>query len=251
MPQKRKPARCPFHVARPRAGSGYTGNQFRAILPAVEPAACNPAAERWRTLNVQTDECLAANLLAGEQDALAVLFDRYHRLVYSVAVRIVHDPGEAEEVVQTAFLDCYRALANFDPAKGTLKVWLLQYAYHRALHRKQHLEANRFYRWVELDNIALESHMSSGFDEVVESAQRMNQLLCRVNAKRRKILEFTYCEGLTAEEIAARTGESVNVVRHELYRALAALRKEFAKNQDLPEGTPRAAIMKEARNSNA
>lgn len=230
---------------------GFAGNRFRAILRAVEPEASNPPSERWRTLNAQSDECLAANLLAGEQDALAVLFDRYHRLVYSVAVRIVHDPGEAEEVVQTAFLDCYRALANFDPAKGTLKVWLLQYAYHRALHRKQHLEANRFYRWVELDNVAIESRMSSGFEEAVESAQRMGQLLSRVNAKRRKILEFTYCEGLTAEEIAVRTGESVNVVRHELYRALAALRKEFAKNQNVSEGKPRAAIIKEAQNSNA
>ena len=230
---------------------GFAVNRFRAILRAVEPAASNPAAERWRTLNAQSDECLAANLLAGEQDALAVLFDRYHRLVYSVAVRIVHDPGEAEEVVQTAFLDCYRALAKFDPAKGILKVWLLQYAYHRALHRKQHLEANRFYKWVELDSVDQDSGVSCGADEVVERAQLMEQLLSQVNVKRRKILELTYCEGLTAEEIAVQTGESVNVIRHELYRALAVLRKEVAKKRDIHEGKSQASIIKEGQKSNA
>jgi len=55
-----------------------------------------------------SDERLVTCLLAGEQDALAVLFDRYHKLVFSVAVRIVNDPGEAEEVVQTVFLDFFR-----------------------------------------------------------------------------------------------------------------------------------------------
>ena len=230
---------------------GFAGNQFRAILPAVELAASNPAAERWRILNTQSDERLAADLLAGEHDALAVLFDRYHRLVYSVAVRIVRDPGEAEEIVQTAFLDCYRALAKFDPQRGTLKVWLLQYAYHRALHRKQHLEANRFYKWVELDSAVLESRISLGLDEALDRAQLMDQLLSRVNTKRRKILELTYCEGLTAEEIAVRTKLSVNTVRHELYRALAVLRNEVAKNRDLPERGLRATIVKEAQKNNA
>ena len=73
----------------------------------------------------------------------------HHKLVYSIAIRIVRDAGEAEEVVQTVFLDFYRALAQFDSSKGILRVWLMQYAYHRALHRKRHLAANRFYEWVD------------------------------------------------------------------------------------------------------
>jgi hypothetical protein len=91
--------------------------------------------EDLRTL---ADEQLIQQIVAGNQDALAVLFDRYHRLVFDVAFRIVRDPGEAEEVVQTVFLDIYRAVANFDARKGIPKVWILQYAYHRALHRKRH-----------------------------------------------------------------------------------------------------------------
>ncbi len=161
----------------------------------------------------------------GEQDALAVLFDRYHKLVFSVAVRIVDDAGEAEEVVQTVFLDFFCGLASFDPKKGILRVWLLQYAYHRALNRKRHLAASRFYKWVDLDSAASEPLLSWNPGDVAEVARLMDQLLNTLSTRRRQVLELTYFDGLTAEEIAVKLGQSVNVVRHELYRALAQLHR--------------------------
>ncbi len=182
----------------------------------------------WRSLNNLPDEQLVSCLLAGDHDALTVLFDRYHRLVYSVALRIVHDPGEAEEVVQTVFLDFYRALAKFDPSKGILKVWLLQYAYHRALHRKRHLAASRFYKLVDLEGAATEPELSWNPTHVTEVARLTDELLSKLTPRRREILELTYFEGLTADEIAVRLRESVNIVRHELYRGLAALRGAVA-----------------------
>lgn len=59
-----------------------------------------------------SDEELMQRAAVGCQDAITALFDRYHHLVFDVALRIVRDPGEAEEVVQTVFLDIYRAVAN-------------------------------------------------------------------------------------------------------------------------------------------
>src|SRR5437016_3872257 len=70
-------------------------------------------------------EELMQQATTGRLDAMAILFDRYHRLVFDVAFRIVRDPGEAEDVVQNVFLDVFRAMANFDPRKGILKVWVL------------------------------------------------------------------------------------------------------------------------------
>ena len=91
------------------------------------------------------------HLQDGCNDALAVLFDRYYRLVLSIALKIVRDPGEAEDVMQTVFLEIFRSAAQFDPAKGTTKVWILQYAYHRAINRKQHLNARKFYSQTDLE----------------------------------------------------------------------------------------------------
>jgi RNA polymerase sigma-70 factor (ECF subfamily) len=60
-----------------------------------------------------------ACLRKGQRDALAAIFDRYQKLVLSIALKIVRDPGEAEDVTQTVFLDVYRAVAQFDPSKGS------------------------------------------------------------------------------------------------------------------------------------
>jgi RNA polymerase sigma-70 factor (ECF subfamily) len=191
----------------------------------LNPRQSNSSAERWLALNELTDELLVLRLLDGEQDALTILFDRYHKLVFSVAVRIVDDSGEAEEVVQTVFLDFFRGLASFDPKKGILRVWLLQYAYHRALNRRRHLAASRFYKWVDVASTAAEPSLSWNPSDVAEIARLMDQLLNALSPRRRQVLELTYLDGLTAEEIAVKLGQSVNVVRHELYRALAQLRK--------------------------
>jgi RNA polymerase sigma-70 factor (ECF subfamily) len=192
---------------------------------ALSQSLTNSNADRWLALNGLTDEVLVLRLLDGEQDALAVLFDRYHKLVFSVAARIVEDPGEAEEVVQTVFLDFYRGLATFDANKGILRVWLLQYAYHRAINRRRHLAASRFYQWVDLESTASEPSLSWNPKDVAEIARYMDQLLNTLSARRRQVLELTYFDGLTSEEIAVKLNQSVNVVRHELYRGLAELRK--------------------------
>jgi RNA polymerase sigma-70 factor (ECF subfamily) len=167
-----------------------------------------PLEHRSDGLAKLSDEELLGYVRLGRPDALAILFDRYHRLVFDVAVRIVRDPGEAEVVVQTVFLDIFRAMANFGSHKGILKVWLLQYAYHRALHRKRHLVSNHFYRWESLE-AAIE--LGSGrplWGELPEAVRLAEQMLENLKPAQRQVVEMTYYEGLTAEEIARRLGES-------------------------------------------
>jgi len=118
-------------------------------------------------------------------------------------------------------------MANFDSRKGILKVWLLQYAYHRALHRKRHLVSNHFYRWENLES-AIE--VGSGrllWGELPEAVRLAEQMLENLKPRQREVVELTYYEGLTAEEIAHRLGESPHAVRHHLQRGVAALRAAF------------------------
>ena len=187
----------------------------------------NPRPFHHVELSRLPDNELMSMVVSGRQDALTILFDRYHRLVFSVAIRIVRDPGEAEEVVQTVFLDLFRAAANFDPMKGMLKVWILQYAYHRALHRKRHLVANHFYRWEDIEAaIEIGSHraLSAGQPETVRLAEEM---LGKLKPRQRRVMELTYFDGLTAEEIANELNQTTHTVRHDLHRGLAALRKSL------------------------
>ena len=179
-----------------------------------------------------SDEQLIQRVAARCPEALTVLFDRYHRLVFDVALRIVRDPGEAEEVVQTVFLDIYRAVAKFDPHKGIPKVWILQYAYHRALHRKRHLVSNHFYRWEDLEAAIELGVRRSLLGESPEIVRFAEQMLSKLKPRQRAVLELTYYEGLTAEEIAQRLGETVHIVRHDLQRGLSSLRSSIVNSYE-------------------
>jgi RNA polymerase sigma-70 factor (ECF subfamily) len=181
---------------------------------------------RLRTLS---DEDLMQALRTGCNDALAVLFERHSPLVFRIARSILRDDGEAEETVQKVFLDIFRAASQFNPDRGAFKTWMLQYAYHRSIDRRQHLQSNRFYNRDELgDLMPAELFNAPGHllclppQEVVFLVE---QLLATLESRQRRVVELTYFEGLTAEEIATKTGDSASSVRHNLYRGLAKLRE--------------------------
>lgn len=180
---------------------------------------------RLRSLN---DEDLMQALRIGCNDALAVLFERHSPLVFRIARAILRDDGEAEETVQRVFLDVFKAVNQFNPDRGTFKTWLLQYAYHRSINRRQHLESNRFYSREELNEFApAELFYSSGHLLCLPPQEVLclvEQVLATLESRQRRVIELTYFEGLTAEEIATKTGDSASSVRHNLYRGLAKLR---------------------------
>src|SRR5437763_6358209 len=92
-----------------------------------------------------TDEDLLQQLRSGVPDALAVLFDRHYRLVFSVAYRILRDSGEAEDLMQEVFLDVYKNSGRFDAARGSVKTWILLDAKHRAINRWKYLKLRGHY----------------------------------------------------------------------------------------------------------
>src|SRR5260370_39265139 len=105
----------------------------------------------WSELQESSGKQIAQELVVGNHEALAIVVDVYQRLVFSIAFRIVHDKGEAEDLVQIVFLEIFRKVKLFDQSKGTFKVWLLRYAYTRSMNRRDQLERRRFYSTVELD----------------------------------------------------------------------------------------------------
>ena len=179
-------------------------------------------------LGSSSDEAVLAAILAGSQNALAILFDRYGRLVLSIARRILRDDGEAEEVMQTVLLDVFCSAEKFDPHRASFKVWLMQFAYHRSIRRKHQLQANHFYTSEKIEDVVdelMKAHPRKVFSLLPQESRRLaEEVLATLEAKQRRILEMTYYDGLTAEEISRKTGDSVVSVRHHLYRSLVKLR---------------------------
>ena len=181
------------------------------------------------------DDELMAHLKAGHDDALAVLFDRYHRLILSIALKILRDPGEAEDVMQNVFLEIFRSAAQFDPAKGTTKAWLLQYAYHRSVNRRQQLNVRHFYQQERIEGVeTLMSQPSSllgGFSDP-ELKHLLRQALATLSRRQRQVLELASYNGLSMSEIAHKTGDSLSNVRHYYYRGLVKLRSFITGGED-------------------
>jgi len=188
-----------------------------------------PCGLSFKALQTIEDDVLMAHISSGHGDALAVLFDRYQRLVFRVALKIVRDAGEAEDLTQNVFLEIYRAAAQFDPCKGSTKAWIVQYAYHRSINRRQHLGSRRFYVTTEIseDHESLVSR-NIGALTSPETARLVKQSLNTLNSVQRRVLELAYFEGLSMQEIAETTGESIGNVRHHYYRGLKQLRSFLA-----------------------
>jgi RNA polymerase sigma-70 factor, ECF subfamily len=179
-------------------------------------------------LRVLDDLELVRALCDGCNDALAILFERHSPLVFHIARMIVKDEGEAEETVQQVFFDLFRAIGQFKPERGSFKTWMLQFAYHRSINRREHLLSNKFYNSQELDE-AICGDVLSGARSLQnlspqEAARFIEQVLATLKPAQRRVIQLTYFEGFTAEEIAATSGETAAVVRHHLYRGLSKLR---------------------------
>ena len=178
-----------------------------------------------------SDEGLAEQLQSGNADALAVLFKRHSPILFGIARRILRNDAEAEDAVQQIFLDVFRSIHQFDPEKGSFKTWRLMFAYHRTFNSRRAQVANKFFDSDSLESIAegfCEVPTSSGKRSAAENNILVEQVLSTLQPRQRRTIELVYYEGLTAEEISVRTGESVRVVRHNLYRGLEKLRAAFS-----------------------
>jgi RNA polymerase sigma-70 factor, ECF subfamily len=193
-------------------------------VPAGPPAA----EESFLSLLKQrfcSDEELADQLQSGNADALAVLFRRHSPLLFGIALRILRSNAEAEDTVQQIFLDVFRSIHQFDPEKGTFKTWLLMFAYHRTFNSRRSQIANRFFDTDPLEESVSGLRAPQSERSTAENTILVAQVLRSLQPRQRRTIELVYYEGLTIEEVSSKTGESVRVVRHNLYRGLDKLRK--------------------------
>jgi len=176
-----------------------------------------------RELHRLNDDDLMAHLRLFHDEALTVLFDRYHRLVLSIAVKILRDAGEAEDLVQDVFFNLHQTAVRFDPARGSAKAWVIQMAYRRSYNRRQYLATRAFYSAEEIGQLAEKAMLPFAL-QTPESRHLAAQMLDHVHGPQRKALQLVCLQGLTMEEVAAKMGESVGNVRHYYYRGLIRLR---------------------------
>jgi RNA polymerase sigma-70 factor, ECF subfamily len=178
-----------------------------------------------------SDEELMSSLQAKDSKALELLFDRYSGLVFGIALRILNDHSEAEEVVQEAFFYVYQRALIFDPLKGSAKGWVVQVAFSRARDRKAHLSRRGFYSGTDIDSLDDTLLGQNDVEREIGARLDFSQLQCAfedLTHMQRQTLEMFYFEGMELREISERLHEPFGNVRHHFYRGLERLRKSPA-----------------------
>ena len=178
----------------------------------------------------QADQASLARIARGDQAAFAELYDRHARLVYSLALRILQDGADAEDIVQEVFAQVWAQAARYDPSRGAVAAWMLMLTRSRAIDK---LRAKRVRPESAADESAAENVMDLAATQDLEllSAEQVTRLqraLKELPDAQRTALELAYYEGLTHLEVAARLGEPLGTVKTRIRQAVMKLREALA-----------------------
>ena len=156
-----------------------------------------------------------------------MLFRRHGALVFGIVRKVLRNGAEAEDALQTVFFDVFRSIHQFERGRGSFKTWLLLFAYHRAYNQRRSMQARRVADTDAFDDLSptqLRDVTLHSRYAVSEISFAMGEALQMLKPQQQRTIRLIYFEGLTPEEVSIQTGETVRVVRHNLYRGIAALR---------------------------
>lgn len=168
-----------------------------------------------------TDAELLRLVAQRDERAMVSLFDRYARIVYSVALRVLHDPGEAEDVMQEVLMQVWRGASSFIVGRGSLGGWLAVVARNRAIDvlRRRHPSD-------PIDEVTLSSSPNLAAEaERNALIEKLRTIMQELPQEQQKSLELAFFEGMTHSEIAEKTGDPLGTVKTRIRLALISIRK--------------------------
>jgi len=193
------------------------------VLPGGAP---RPAS---RSYNDFPDEALLA--LASRQDeaALAQLYDRYGRVAYGLALRIVRDQALAEDAVQEAFLTVWRTAGSFRPERAKPSTWILTLVHRRAVDLVRREERRRAQPLLEGQEEPDERALPADEEIALTDRRRLVQeALRQLPDEQREALELAYYGGLTQSELAERLSVPLGTIKSRMFTGLRRLRDLLA-----------------------
>ena len=196
---------------------------IRCVVPAVLQRGRDNCLFSAELKGGAADISLLSAIRSGDENAMALLYDRYSSIAYSVALRVLADTGAAEDVLQEVFMHLWRNPGLFDSSRGNLGAWLAVIARNRAIDilRKRHPESD-----ITDVVVSVEPDMA-GNAQRARDTEKVRGALGAMPPAQRSAVEMAYFEGLTHTEIAARTGEPLGTIKTRIRAGLLALRKAF------------------------
>lgn len=164
------------------------------------------------------DAALVAAMAKGDQSALAAIYERHSGVLLAIALKIVRERREAEDLLHDVLLEAWRAAKDFDPKRGRVRTWLAIRMRSRALDLQKSARVSR-------------NAGDAGLEVVVDNSERASPDHARVrtavdglSADQKRVVELAYFEGLSCSEIAERIAIPIGTVKSRLAAGLQKLR---------------------------
>jgi len=179
--------------------------------------------------NELSDEALLSAIARGDVLAMDSLYQRYSRILYSLAYRMVADHQIAEDLIQDAFLSVWRRSTSFSPQAGAARSWLISILHHRAIDYLRRVRRRSSIQEAPLDEIELDetTAVSDVWDEAWRSVQssQVRAALMQIPPEQRLVIELAYFQGWTHTEIAEGTLTPLGTVKARMRLGLNHLKR--------------------------
>jgi RNA polymerase sigma-70 factor (ECF subfamily) len=182
-----------------------------------------------RDLAHLSDEALVALVARSDETALGELYDRFGRVAYGLALRILRDESLAEDAVQEAFLTLWRTADRFVPERAKASTWILTLVHRRSVDLVRREERRRG----EPLERALETEVAASDESVWLrlERERVQEALARLPDQQREAIELAYYGGFTQSELAERLGQPLGTIKSRMFTGLSRLRELLTEHE--------------------
>jgi RNA polymerase sigma-70 factor (ECF subfamily) len=185
-----------------------------------------------RDLAHLSDEAVVALVGRGEDSALGELYDRFGRVAYGLALRVLRDPTLAEDAVQDAFVDVWRSAGRFLPERAKASTWILTFVHRRAVDLVRREQRRR------TEPTEQPPRAAEPADEAVWlrlERERVQEALRTLPDQQREALELAYYGGFTQSELADRLGQPLGTIKSRMFSGLATMRDLLSDEETIGE----------------
>jgi RNA polymerase sigma-70 factor, ECF subfamily len=169
----------------------------------------------------RSEDALLTQVARGDEAALGEVYDRFGRVAYGLALRIIRDERLAEDAVQEAFLAVWRQAASFDPARASARTWVLTLVHRRAVDLVRREERRR----ADALDPEIEPSGSSAADDAELRSRRaqVQRVLAQLPDDQRRPIELAYYGGLSQSELAEQLELPLGTVKSRMFTGLKRL----------------------------